>query len=200
VTNVRYYDGLEVRPDREVDAETARTASTSAHAVFGADDRLERVELYDGGRLFRVDYQDADGEAIAAAHQQAYEGVPYATRRTIPREGALSWEAVYGYGASGDLQDCTLVLQDEDARARMEVKREADGAVREVTKYVWEGGRLTHVFSYDPSGELFDVADLEDGGTVRFDDLRPYLDDPDFYADGLALPRDLAGGAIPDCP
>ena len=196
---VRYYDGLEVRSDREVDAESARDLSPHARAVFGAGDRLERVELYDGERLFRVDYPDADGDAVAEAHRRDYQDVPFTTRRVVRRDGALSWEAVRGYGAGGRAEDCTMILQDEHGQGLMEVTSGADGTLREVLKYLWEEEELSHLFTYDGAGELVDVADLEDGGTVRFEDLRPYLDDPDFYATGLALPRELAGSSIPDC-
>jgi hypothetical protein len=199
VSTVRYYDGLEVRPDREVDAEAARAASTSARAVFGAGDRLERVELYDGGRLFRVEYEDADERTIADAHRRDYANVPFAIRRLVRREGALSWEAVRVYTASGRFEDCTLILQDGHEQARMEVTMNAGGEVVEVAKYEWEDSKLRYIFSYEGTGDLVAVTDLDDGDTVLFDDLRPYLADPDFYAGALTLPRELAGGSIPDC-
>jgi hypothetical protein len=53
------------------------------------------------------------------------------------------------------------------------------------------------MFEYGADGENVGVADLEEGDRLRFADVLRALPEPDFYADGYALPPQLAGMSIP---
>ena len=79
---VKYYDGVAVEAGREVSAEAARKLANHAKAFFRAPGQLDRVEIYAGGALTRVDYPGERGEDdIKAAHARMYKGTGFSVRR-----------------------------------------------------------------------------------------------------------------------
>jgi hypothetical protein len=198
---VRYYDGLEVRAEDEVDAERAAELETHVVAYFDGGDRLERAELHDQGRIVRVDYP-AGGDDVARRHRERYGDVPLNVHHPLGPVDTMSWECVRTYAPDGRPTGATLSLSDADGRAWMEIEFDAGGRRHHVTKYDWESSDdLRFVFEYTASGAGPQVTDLDEGGwSVRFEDVRDDLVDADFFATADALPRAIAGSALPDCP
>lgn len=198
---VKFYDGYTVQPGREVTAAKAQGLARYARAFFRGRGILEKVELYEGGKLFRVDYHDGqDDAAIRASHKQtlAYRTVGFTIRRTLARPSGFAWERVHSYTASGGLKRYVLVLKDEKDLGWMEIKKDKSGRVTGVTKYHWEDQEeLRYVFEYDPQGRLFNIHDLLYGQDVSFEPLKPALAESRFFESGFNLPRALSNTAIP---
>ncbi|ADO72177.1 uncharacterized protein STAUR_4397 [Stigmatella aurantiaca DW4/3-1] len=160
---VKHYEGWVVEGGREVPAETAKRLANHAKAFFGADGRLDRVELYAQAEMFRVDYYgDAKDEEVKAAHLRTYKNVRFEIHRDSARVQDFKWEDVHSYTASGVLEGFTTILQDRKNRGWMEVKMDKNKKIREVTKFYWEApdGDLLYTFEYDSKGVLLRAYDL----------------------------------------
>jgi hypothetical protein len=196
---VKYYKGFEVEDGEELPAEKARQERHYAKATFGASSKLEKVELYSGGKLLSVDYYGAGSQdEIRAAHLKLHKGVEYTRRRAPVQAGSFSWELVESHAASGELEGFTAILQDKHRRGWMEVHKDVGGHVTEVMKYFWASPEvLKYVFEYDEDGKLISVHDVVHRENTTFQDVKSELPDRQFFEAGLNLPKELAGTGIP---
>lgn len=197
--SVKYYDGLAVQDGREVSAEEARRLPCHVEAFLGPGGDLEKVALYDGQMLRRIDYHDGrTAEEARSSHLEEHRDVPFTIRRRQPVGHGFEWELVWSYTGHGGFDGFTVVLQDEAQRGWMEVEMDETRAVRRVTKYSWEGpDDLRYVFEYGSDGVLVSVDDVAHGDHASFAELKADLPEPEFFERGLSLPRVIAGTVIP---
>ena len=185
----KYYDGFVVEGGKEVTATEAGKLAQHARAALGASGQIERIELYDGGTVVNVDYQvDAD---VRDWHVKSYPGVPYTVRRRPPEvAGDYQWERVETYSAAGELTGFAAILQGKDHREWMAVDMGVDRKVTGVEKFFWETPEvLRYVFEYDERGKLYSVHDVVNSDSASFDEVKSELKDPQFFENGLKLPR-----------
>jgi hypothetical protein len=196
---VKYYEGFLVDSERELPADKAQKARRYSKAFFGPEERLEKVEQYEEGKLRRVDYFDVANDApLKATHAQQHGQVPFMTHRQLSRTKGFVWKAVHAFAAGGELKEVTTVLQDEARCEWMELSANASKQVARITKYYWASPEdLKYTFEYDGQGKLLGVQDVESGERASLDEVRAAVSDVAFFEDGLRLPKPLVGTSIP---
>ncbi|MEU4237941.1 hypothetical protein [Actinoplanes sp. NPDC026619] len=157
-----------------------------------------RVEQYDCGELVEVDYYDGTLESITAEHSRDYPGIGFAVVRKEDAPAGFRWEFSARYAADGAVRRLGAELVDPGDSVIMGLEYGPAGELLVITKF-WDGlpGQDSIAFEYGPDGQNYIVAALSGGDTLKFADVLGALAEPDFYADGLALPPQLAGISIP---
>jgi len=194
----KYYSEWDAKPEHELPREEAEKLSMYARGWHRPDGSVERLEIFDGGKLARVDYFDARDAEVEAAHRAHYPGIVRMIHRQLASRAGFGWHAQLGTRADGTVTARGVVLMEPSGNDIMNVEHDERGSPTGVTKYRWDdSGELAYMFSYDGDGRLVGVHDVEDGTTTSFDDLRPHLPDPAFYETGFALPAAIASTPIP---
>ncbi|GIM95733.1 hypothetical protein Ato02nite_075260 [Paractinoplanes toevensis] len=157
-----------------------------------------RLELYGRDGLHEVYYYSGESESIIADHVRDYPGSTFAIVRTEAAPGGFRWEFTTRYAADGSLRLFMIHLFDPADLEIMNLDYVRTGDLRAITKFWYESvDSIGLVFEYQPDGKNVDVTNLEEGESVPFGAVLRALPDPDFYADGFALPPQLAGTSIP---
>jgi hypothetical protein len=200
MSETRYYRGWSREASDELSPEQARKLPSYSCAWLRADGSVERVERYDRGALAIVDYYDASGDdEIAPQHQAKYPGIARMVHRTLGRTGDYEWSAVVSTRGHGEFGRHSIVLSDGGGRWEiMSIDQDAAGDPMSITKYRFDDDHeLLYAFEYRTDGRLISIHDFAGGGRASFDEVKHALPDPDFYETGFALPRSIAGTAIP---
>lgn len=177
---VRYYDGWAVVPGREVVEAVAKGSRRYAKVIAAVPGRSRRTEMYADGALNRVEF---DGLV------DSIPGVPFTVRREAGDAAEFHWSVLRLYRAEGVLRSVVVQLLDSLDRSLMSVEYSPSGDVIETSKATFgPGGTVQYVFTYDETGELYEVYDSPEGRSVGIDDALRVVADRDFYADGRALP------------
>ena len=185
---VRFYDGWAVTPQHEVTEDAAKARRRYARAVLGGDGVPRVAEMYSDGTLARVEF---------AGTVDALPGVPFAVRRPGASVGEFHWSVMRLYTAEGALRSVLVQLLDSLERSLMSVEYNPGGDLVETSKATFApAGGVHYVFSYDETGELYDVYDSPQGRSAGIEDALDAvaLDevaDRAFYTDGPALPANV---------
>jgi hypothetical protein len=101
-------------------------------------------------------------------------------------------------GKNGEPGRISVALVDGSDRELLSIDWNNSGRLAHVTKYLFEeGDELLHVFRYASDGQLVGIQDFANEDNASFDQVKGALSDPDFYETGFALPKSIAGTAIP---
>jgi hypothetical protein len=194
---MKLFLGWDPTSSTEVSAEDVRAADRYSRRFFDESGALVRVELYRRGDLIEVDYYSGE----TAEHSRDYPGIDFAVVRKMDAPAGFRWELTARHDPDGEVQRYIAELVDPDDTLVMSVEYNVAGEVEATTKY-WDElpDQDGMMFEYGPDGKNVGVADLEDGNSLRFADVLRALPEPDFYADGLVLPRELSGTSIPAVP
>ncbi|MET3428766.1 hypothetical protein BJ973_007978 [Actinoplanes tereljensis] len=184
--------------DHEVAEYEARASDAYERAWFDPAGELVRRERYRKGDLIQVRYFVGELGSIFAEHERDYPETEFAVLREEGAPAGFCWGFMARYDGAGRPIAFGTELIDPSGSAIMMLEYDGNGELRGVTKF-WdempdEAGML---FEYGADGTSVVVGDLEDGDTLRFDEVLRALPEPDFYADGFALPPQLAGISIP---
>ncbi|GIM95734.1 hypothetical protein [Paractinoplanes toevensis] len=184
--------------DEEVTEDEARASGSYSRALSDSSGHLVRQEWYREGELIQIRYFAGELGSIRAEHARDHPGIEFAVLREEPAPAGFRWGFMARYAADGHPIAYSTELVDPDDEAVMMLEYDGDGELRVITKF-WdempdEAGML---FEYGADGKNVVVGDLEEGDTLRFDEVIRALPEPDFYADGFALPPQLAGTPIP---
>jgi hypothetical protein len=203
MSTVRYYDGWSHSADKALPADEAMKRVRHTRAIWRDDGRVERDELYDRGRLLRVDYYDAgSAEEIASVHTALHPGVLRMVYRALGGAGDYTWTCLEAV-TEGQPARRAILLKDRDDHETMTIEQDGHGVPFRIEKSFWgrsgNEDNLKYAFEYDRSGQLTVVTDLEYGDTTTMEDIAEVLADWGFYATGFALPRDIATTPIPVC-
>jgi hypothetical protein len=198
--HVRYFRGWSYQPDEEVAAEVAAGLPMHSRALHGADGRLNRLEIYSGRELQRVDYYPVDdGAQVSATHRESYGDVPFMIHKVISTVRGLTWESVRLFGAGGEPSGRSIGLLDSRDRGLMEIELDESGTALAIEKYEWNtSGKLWYAAKYTGPGRFSSGHDFEAGESVALAEIMRNVTDPEFFERGLNLPRILAGTSIPD--
>jgi hypothetical protein len=198
MANIRYYADWSARAGQEIAEEQARAQPQYSRAWRADDGALERVESYDRGQLVRVDYYAGSD----AEHARQYPGIPRGVHRVRANLRGFTWSAVQMLDGAGVVQQRVLSL-DQDGVELMNVQHDPRGVPTVIEKYHWDDRETLHfVFEYRGSdGQYVQGQDLIENESVQRDGLAHWLHgaavDRAFYENGAALPRALAGTAMP---
>jgi hypothetical protein len=198
--DVRHYSGWSHHADQEITATAAAELPLYARGLYHPDGRLDRTELYYHGKPRRVDYYAVDDYAeVSGAHRQTYGDVPFTIREVVSVVQGLTWESARAFSAHGDPEGGTTGLLDSLGRALMQVEMEENGHIRGIEKYYWSpSGDLRYAVRYDGRGQFSSAHDFQEGKSVSLAEFMGDVPDPEFFRQGLNLPRTLAGTQIPD--
>ncbi|GIF24500.1 hypothetical protein BJ973_007979 [Actinoplanes tereljensis] len=182
----------------EATADEIRDAETYSRGYFDSSGALVRLELYDGGNLDQVYYYGSDIESITSDHTRDYPELAFAV---VHKEGASAgfhWEFTTRYAADGSRRLLMFHLFDPRNLEIMNLDYSIAGDLRAITKFWYESAdEIGLMFEYRKDGTNVDVANLEEGESVPLEAVLRALPEPDFYADGFALPPQLVGTSIP---
>ncbi|GIF24501.1 hypothetical protein BJ973_007980 [Actinoplanes tereljensis] len=157
-----------------------------------------RLELYGRDGLHDVYYYNGESESITADHAVDYPGSTFAVVRTEEALAGFRWEFTTRYTAEGSPRLFMTHLFDPADLEIMNLDYIRTGELRAITKFWYESAdSIGLVFEYQPDGKNVDVTNLEEGESVPFEAVLRALPEPDFYAEGFALPPQLAGTSIP---
>jgi hypothetical protein len=182
----------------EVTEEKARASASSYRVFVDSAGAVVRRELYNRDLVIQVRYFVGDLESIVTEHARDYPGVDFAVIREEPAPAGFRWGFMARYAADGHPVAYSTELVDPGGSAVMVLEYDGDGELHVITKF-WdempdEAGML---FEYGADGRNVVVGDLENGDTLRFEEVLGALSEPDFYADGFSLPPQLTGTPIP---
>lgn len=189
---VRFYDGWTVAPQHEVTEAAAKARRYYARAVLSESGAPRVTEMYSDGTLSRVEFSGT---------VDTIPGVPFAVRRPAAGAGEFHWSVLRLYTADGALRSVLVQLLDDLERSLMSVEYSPAGALIETSKATFgPSGGVHHVFTYDETGELFEVYDSPLGRSPSVEDALDEVADRAFYADGRALPAGVPStpGNSPD--
>jgi hypothetical protein len=193
----KWFRGWSATSEDEATADGVREESEYSRGYFDSAGVLTRLELYSRNKLSKVEYYAGEREFIRAEHARDYPGIWFSIvrKRRVP-EG-FSWGFSTRYDGEGKLDANVIFLLAPGDLEIMSLEYPAAGSLGMITKYYYASpDDLILAFEYDASGKNYEVAEMEEGRSVRLDDVLPTLRNPEFYADGLALPPELAGTSI----
>jgi hypothetical protein len=199
MSETRYYRGWSRKAADEVSPEDAQRLQHYSRGWLREDGSVERLDTYDRGRLACVAYYDAGAdEEVASRHRAMYPDATRVVHRTLGREGDYEWTWSVSTLATGEQADRALVLLDRRGRDIMLIRPDTGGAPGSITKYLFDDvDELLYAFEYRADGRLLSIHDFVNQDHASFDEVKQALPDPDFYETGFALPRSIAGTAIP---
>lgn len=199
---VKYYKGSVVTSNQEIPFEGTQGVTSYIKAHFEDDERLEKAELYDGGKLVRIDYYDVSSpENTITSHLQSYPDTQFAIWKTLTTVQSYVWKYVCSYSSSGELTGFSKILSDEHQQEIMQIEMDKNHRVLQITKYYWEPDHtLRYVFEYDENGALYSGFDVLYGDHASFSEIKDHLPDAAFYESGYALLHAIEGLAIPPDP
>ncbi|MEU4237940.1 hypothetical protein [Actinoplanes sp. NPDC026619] len=170
----------------------------SESLVLDSGGTVVRKALYRRGKLFQARYFSDDPPSLLARHAREYPGLEAAFISEEDAPAGFRWRFMARYAADGSSLGFITRLIDPTGSELMSLEHGAADELVVISKF-WDelpdqDGML---FEYGSDGRNYMVVDLEDGDTLKFSDVLGALAEPDFYADGFALPPQLAGASIP---
>ena len=180
---VRFYDGWTVTPQHEVTEAVAKAGRYYTKAVLSPGEAADRTEMYGDGALRRVEFTGT---------VDTIPGVPFAVRRPGTAVGGFHWAVLRLYTADGTLRSVLVQLLDALERSVMSVEYTPAGDLIEASKASFApSGGVRYIFSYDETGELYEVYDSPRGASASIEDALGEVADRAFYAGGRALPANV---------
>jgi hypothetical protein len=197
-----FYRGWVPRSVDEVTAEQVEGLDLHSRAFLSSDGRPARLELYSDGELKEVVYYGADAADVVAVHARDYPGTALTTQHDVSEVDGFRWVLSKRYSPGGELSGMMMrLLERGDDVELMDVNAAPDGNVSSIMKFHYDSRDDMHyAFEYDRDGENTAVYDLTVSSEEDLAEALQHVPDPDFYAEGYALPRQVRTSPIPPFP
>ena len=157
----RYYHSHIFTTDEEMpEAEARESGSYVAHHV-GPGAGESRAECFLDGKLVQVTYygKDRPDDALASEHRRRYD-CPFVVEGRKQTVGAVSVIRSFYVASSGETQHIKEVHIDAADNVQREVMLDAAGTVTSSVEY-----------TYDQSGDLLQVRELDRNGLVMSEEI-----------------------------
>lgn len=183
-------------------AEQVEGLDLHSRALLSPNGEPVRLELYGDRELKEVVYYGADAAEVLAAHARDYPGTALTTQHDVSEIDGFRWVLSKRYSPVGELTNMMMrLLQRGDDVELMDVNATPDGTVSSIMKFHYDSRDDMHyAFEYDREGENTAVYDLTVSSDEDLDEALQHVPDPDFYAEGYALPRQVGTSSIPPFP
>ena len=190
---------------KEVAEAEARASTLWSVRHIDAEGIAHKIELMEGSQAVQVWYAVESVHEFGDVLRRAASEHPGIVTELGLRGTAgdqYKWELMIKIGPDKSVTDYLYSLTDEQGRELLGARFDGNREIADVTKYLWEDGRILYVFEFGKNDECLHIEDLGGGGgSVDMAALRPELEDPKFYESALSLPSTLGPDArMPPIP
>ena len=194
---IRFYSDWLADPAKEISQDEARRMDMYSRAFFTGAGELAWIELYRKGELSDVEYHCSDIRSIRAGHLSRYPNIKFTTFHKAQGSNGFRWALTVRYAANGVYDAHMVHLYDSNDLEIMNLGYTVRGGVLiAITKFLHQTpDEIALMFEYDKDGVPVGVYDPEEGESVPLNEILHALPDPEFYADGFTLPRELRGSS-----